>query len=94
MWRVPQQPREQKREKWSNEPKKLMISFLGAPSFNSFLFESSSFPATLRARSLFHRSFCIPGSLELSCSHVSNPGNHFVMDMKRRRDLEGFPMDP
>ena len=74
-----------------NKPSKLMRSLLSAPAFNSRLFESSSSRATLCASSLFRRRFCIPGSLDLSHSHVSNPGNHPVIDMKRRNNWEGIP---
>ena len=83
----------QKWKKGSNKPSKLMISFLGVPSSNSFLFESSSFRATARPTPLFHRSLWIPGSLELLYSHVINPGSHPVMDMQNTSHREGFPKD-
>jgi len=70
-----------------------MRSFLGVPTLNSRLFESSSSRATLCASSLFHRRFCIPGSLDLSHNHVSNPGNHPTMDMNRRNNWDGIPKD-
>ena len=68
-----------------------MISLLDTPAFNSCLFESSNFRATLRTWSLFHLSFCIPGWLEVSHIHVINPGNHFVTVMKKTSSREGFP---
>jgi len=76
-----------------DEPRKLMRSFLGPPALDSCLFESSSSLATLCASSLFHRRFCIPGSLDLSHNHVSNPGNHPTIDMNRRNNREGIPKD-
>jgi len=68
-----------------------MRSFLGTPAFNSCLFESSSFRAILCASALFHRRFRIPGSLELSNSHASNPGNHPVIAMKKMNNRDGTP---
>ena len=85
--------RRETRRREANEPSRLMTSLLGTPAFNSFLFESSSFRATLRTSSLFRRSFCIPGLLEFSYTHVSNPGTHFVMAMKNTSNREGFPKD-
>ena len=70
-----------------------MRSFLCEPTLDSRLFESSSSLATLCASSLFHRRFCIPGSLDLSHNHVSNPGNHPTIDMNRRNNREGIPKD-
>ena len=69
------------------------MSFLGVPSFNSCFFKSSSFRAILCASFLFRRSFCIPGLLELLDSHVSNPGNHPVREVKKTVDRVGFPND-
>ena len=68
-----------------------MTSLPGEPAFNSCLFESSSFRATLPTWSLFHLSLCIPGWLEVSHIHVINPGNHFVTAMKKTSSREGFP---
>jgi len=70
-----------------------MISFLAVPAFTSCLFKSSSFRATPCVWSLFNRSFRIPGWPELSYTHVSNPGSHFVMAMRKTKDREGFPKD-
>lgn len=49
----------------SDKPSKLMTSLLCALPFNSCFFKSSSFQATLCASSLFCRSLCIPGWLEV-----------------------------
>ena len=70
-----------------------MISFLCIPSFNSCLFDSSSFPATRCASALFHRTFCVLGLLRLLNSHMTSPGTFLVMDMKKTSSWEGFPMD-
>ena len=45
------------------------------------------------ASSLFCRSLCIPGLLELLNNHVTNPGNHLVKVMKKTTDREWFPND-
>ena len=73
------------------KPSKLITSLLGTPAFNSCLFESSNFRAILCTWTLFHLSFCIPGLLEVSYIHVINPGNHFVMAVKRTSIREGLP---
>ena len=78
----------------SGKPSKLMTSFLAAPSFNSRLFDSSSCRAIDRPRSMFRRRFINPGRLELLKIHVSNPGNHPVMDMEKTSDRERFPKVP
>jgi len=70
-----------------------MRSLLGVPAFNSCLFESTSSRATLWASILFHRRFCIPGVLELSQSHGSNPGIHPATHIKKMNSREGTPKD-
>ena len=68
-----------------------MISLLDAQSFNSCIFESSSFRATQCASSLFRRSFFISDVLELLNIHVTNPGNHPETAAKKTSNRVGFP---
>ena len=70
-----------------------MMSFLGTPSFNSCLFESSNLLATAFASTPFCRSFFIPGRFEWANIQVINPGNHFAMAMVKTSDREALPKD-